>query len=294
MADLHPVLAARHSLIPLRGSLAGCSGKDPQGRSMSYLADTVQPAIAVPPPLLAVNGLHKYYRDFAAVQNVSFAVGPGEIVGLIGPNGAGKTTVLRCIAGVLRPTAGDIYCAGYNLATQTREAKLALSLVPETPNLYELLTIREHLRFVHMAYGETNDFDTLAEGLLQQLDLWDKKDALITTLSKGMKQKVAVACAFMHSSRLFMFDEPLIGIDPAGQRMIRDMMISSAAAGAAVLVSSHILDTVEHLCHRVLILDHGMVIAAGNLEELRAGTRMGDDVSLEDIFLALTDRSETP
>lgn len=244
------------------------------------------------PPLLSVESLWKYYRDFAAVQDVSFAVAPGEIVGLIGPNGAGKTTALRCIAGVLRPTSGTIRCGGYSITEQPQEAKRYLSLVPETPNLYELLTVREHLRFVHMAFGEVTPFGPRADELLHYLGLWEKRDALVTTLSKGMKQKVAVACAFIHAANILLFDEPLIGIDPAGQRAIRELLISAAENGAAVLVSSHILDTVEQLCHRVLILDHGRLIAAGNLDQLRAGTDLGDGVSLEDVFLALTEKPE--
>jgi ABC-2 type transport system ATP-binding protein len=261
------------------------------------MSDEVQGAAGGPgqapaTALLSVEGLWKYYREFAAVQDVSFAVAPGEIVGLIGPNGAGKTTVLRCIAGILRPTSGTIRCGGFSIAEQPQEAKRYLSLVPETPNLYELLTVREHLRFVHMAFGETAQFGPRADELLRYLDLWEKRDALVATLSKGMKQKVAVACAFIHASNVLLFDEPLIGIDPAGQRAIRELLISAAQSGAAVLVSSHILDTVEQLCHRVLILDHGRLIAAGNLDQLRAGTQLGDGVSLEDVFLALTEKPE--
>jgi ABC-2 type transport system ATP-binding protein len=242
--------------------------------------------------LLSVQNLWKYYRDFAAVKDVSFTVAPGEIVGLIGPNGAGKTTVLRCIAGILRPTSGVIRCGGYSVTDQPQEAKRYLSLVPEMPNLYELLTVREHLRFVHLAFGETTPFGPRADELLRYLDLWEKRDALVATLSKGTKQKVAVACAFIHASNILLFDEPLIGIDPAGQRAIRELLISAAQNGAAVLVSSHILDTVEQLCHRVLILDHGRLIAAGSLDQLRAGADLGEGVSLEDVFLALTEKGE--
>jgi ABC-2 type transport system ATP-binding protein len=152
--------------------------------------------------------------------------------------------------------------------------------------------VREHMRFTHMAFGETAEFEPRADELLRYLDLWEKRDALIATLSKGMKQKVAVACAYIHAANVLLFDEPLIGIDPAGQRAIRELLIGAARSGAAILVSSHILDTVEQLCHRVLILDHGRLIAAGSLEQLRAGTHLGDGVSLEDVFLALTEKPE--
>lgn len=246
-------------------------------------------APAVLPPLLAVQGLWKYYREVAAVQGVTLSVGSGEIVGLVGPNGAGKTTILRCICGILRPTAGAIFCGGYDLASQAGEAKRQVSLVPETPDLYQLLTVTEHLRFIHLAFDERGDFGPRAEALMQRLRLTDRRDSLVATLSKGMRQKLAVACAFMHSSRILLFDEPLIGIDPAGQREVKSMLEEAAAWGAAVVISSHLLDAVENLCPRVLILHHGQLLAEGTLDELRQRARMGTDTSLEDVFLSLTE-----
>jgi len=240
------------------------------------------------PPLLVLEGVTKFYREFPAVQGVSFEVRAGEIVGLVGPNGAGKTTILRCIAGILRPTSGTAYCGGYSITEQPGAAKSTVALIPETPNLYELLTVTEHLRFVHMAFGETADFASRADALLSHLDLGERRNSLVGTLSKGMKQKVSVACAFIHSARILLFDEPFIGIDPAGQRAVRELIEGAASAGAAVLVSSHILDTVQHLCSRVLVLNKGALIAQGDLDQLRHSASVGDDVSLEDVFLALT------
>ncbi len=242
-------------------------------------------------PLLAVQGVYKYYRDFLAVSGVSFSLSPGEIVGLVGPNGAGKTTILRCISGILRPTQGGIWCAGLSMIDDPQHVKPLISLVPETPNLYELLTVMEHLQFIHMAYGEQAEFLPRAEELLRHLDLYEKRNALIATLSKGMKQKVAVACAFIHSTRVLLFDEPFIGIDPAGQRAVREMILHATAHGSAVLISSHILETVEHLCHRVLVLNRGELIAEGSVDQLRQGASVGTDVSLEDVFLKLTRES---
>lgn len=252
--------------------------------------DVEQPPVLAQPvaPLLQLQGVYKYYRDVAAVQDVSFNVSPGEIVGLVGPNGAGKTTVLRCIAGVLRPAAGQILCGGHSIINDPMAAKPLISLVPETPNLYELLTVTEHLKFVHMAYGEADEFQLRADSLLRDLELWEKKDALVATLSKGMKQKLALACAFIHSSSIFLFDEPFIGIDPAGQRAVRNMIYDAAHRGAAIVVSSHILDTVSQLCQRVLVLSDGRLIAEGSLDELRRTASVGADVSLEDVFLTLT------
>lgn len=256
-----------------------------------------QPASAAPaalpavPPALAVSEVCKYYRDFLAVGGVSFAIGPGETVGLVGPNGAGKTTILRCIGGIIRPTYGGIWVAGEDMVADARRAKCHVSMVPETPNLYDLLTVTEHLRFIHMAFSEPTDFQPLADELIERLELTEKRHALVGSLSKGMRQKVAIACAFMHSSKLLLFDEPFIGIDPSGQRAVRDMIFEASAQGKAVLISSHILETVQNLCGRVLILHHGQLIAEGTLDELRAGAGVGDGVSLEDVFLSLTRES---
>jgi len=243
-------------------------------------------------PQLLVNQVSKYYRQFEAVQDVSFAVSPGEVVGLVGPNGAGKTTILRCAAGVLRPTAGTVVCAGHDMICEPHLAKPQVSLVPETPNLYELLTVQEHLRFIHMAYGEQTDFAAWSEYLLDTLDLTEKTHALVTTLSKGMRQKVAIACAFIHSPRVFLFDEPFIGIDPAGQRTVRQMIDTAAQQGASILISSHMLAAVENLCRRVLVINKGRLIAEGDLDQLRQRAQMGTDVSFEDVFLTLTDEGE--
>lgn len=244
------------------------------------------------PPLLRVDGLYKYYRQFLAVNGVSFGLWPGEVVGLVGPNGAGKTTILRCIAGILRPTQGSVTCGGFHVETQPIQAKPLMSLVPETPNLYELLSVEEHLRFVHMAYGEADGFRERADALISELDLSDKRHSLVTTLSKGMKQKVAVACAFMHSARVFLFDEPFMGIDPAGQRSVRNLIADATRQGGTVLISSHILETVEALCSRVLVLNHGSLVAEGDLDQLRERARMGSADKLEDVFLTLTREGE--
>jgi ABC-2 type transport system ATP-binding protein len=241
-----------------------------------------------PQPLLHVEALYKYYREFLAVNGVSLSLWPGEVVGLVGPNGAGKTTILRCITGILRPTQGTVICGGYRVDNQPAQAKPLMSLVPETPNLYELLTVEEHLRFIHMAYGEQDQFDERAEVLLRSLSLEDKRHSLVATLSKGMKQKVAVACAFIHSARVFLFDEPFMGIDPAGQRSVRNLIHGATAQGCAVLISSHILETVEALCSRVLVLNHGSLIAEGDIDQLRERARMGSADKLEDVFLTLT------
>jgi len=239
--------------------------------------------------MLVVEELRKYYRTVLAVDGVSFSVADGEILGLLGPNGAGKTTILRSIAGIVQPTAGRISVNGHELAADERGAKRSLAFVPETPNPYEMLTVREHLRFIAMAYNTLDKFDERAESLIERFDLAEKRNDLVATLSKGMKQKLAVACAFIHDAQVFLFDEPLIGIDPKGARELKDMMTSAKAGGCSILVSTHMLDTAERLCDRILIIDRGKKVAEGSLRELHGRAQMGADATLEDLFLKLTE-----
>lgn len=237
--------------------------------------------------MLQVNGLVKEYKDYRAVNDLSFSIRPGEIVGLIGPNGAGKTTALRCIAGILRPTRGQILINGHDLIHDQMQAKKGLAFVPEVPSLYELLTVYEHLRFVAMCFDNLPNFEANYERLLQKYHLWDKKDNLVATLSKGMRQKLSVACALIHDANVFLFDEPLIGIDPAGAHELKQELLNARANGASILVSTHLLDTAEKLCDRVLIMARGKLLAEGTIEELRAHYGM-EGKSLEDLFLTLT------
>ena len=239
--------------------------------------------------MLVVNELRKYYRTTLAVDGVSFSVADGEILGLLGPNGAGKTTILRSIAGIVQMTSGRIEIAGRDLGADERGAKRNLAFVPETPNPYEMLTVYEHLRFIAMAYDTLDKFDERATALLDRFDLDEKRNDLVATLSKGMKQKLAVACAFIHDAQVILFDEPLIGIDPKGARELKNMMLAAKDAGCSILVSTHMLDTAERLCDRILIIDHGKVVAEGTLSELHERAQMGADATLEDMFLKLTE-----
>ncbi|MBW3623135.1 MAG: ABC transporter ATP-binding protein [Armatimonadetes bacterium] len=239
--------------------------------------------------MLVVENLTKYYRRHLAVDDLSFHVNAGEIVGLLGPNGAGKTTVLRSICGILKLSSGRVTIAGHNLQEQEIDAKRSIAFVPEVPNPYELLTVREHLRFVAMAYGETEDLESRMDALLDRLDLSEKSDALVLTLSKGMKQKLAVACGFIHNAQVLLFDEPLIGIDPKGQRELRTMIEAARDEGRAVLISTHLLDTAERLCDRVMILMRGRKVVEGTLAEIQDRVQFGEDARLEDMFLHLTE-----
>ncbi|MCB8933187.1 MAG: ABC transporter ATP-binding protein [Fimbriimonadaceae bacterium] len=238
--------------------------------------------------MLEVDQLVKQYKQFRALDGLSFTIRPGEIVGLLGPNGAGKTTALRCIAGILRPTSGQARINGHDVVTQQALAKAGLAFVPEVPSLYELLTVHEHLRFVAMCFHKLDAFEQRGQVLLERYHLWEKRDELVATLSKGMKQKLAVACALIHDANVILFDEPMIGIDPAGSHQLKMEIMRQRDAGCAILVSTHLLDTAEKLCDRVIILARGRKLAEGTLEELQNANEMQGQ-SLEGVFLRLTE-----
>lgn len=241
--------------------------------------------------MLKVDGLVKYYKKTLAVDGLSFEVGDGEIVGLLGPNGAGKTTILRCITGIVQMTEGRIEVDGVDLAANEDAVKRRIAFVPEVPTPYEMLTVREHLRFIAMAYQTMDRFEERADDLMRRFDLYDKRNDLVLSLSKGMKQKLAIACAFIHEATAILLDEPLIGIDPKGVRELKDMIAEAKARGSSILISTHMLDTAEHLCDRIIILQQGRIIAEGSLAELHERAQMGRDATLEDVFLTLTEES---
>jgi ABC-2 type transport system ATP-binding protein len=237
--------------------------------------------------MLQVTGLVKQYKKYRAVDSLSFSIAPGEIIGLLGPNGAGKTTAMRCVAGILRPSEGQVLINGVDLLKDQAKAKRGMAFVPEVPSLYELLTVDEHLKFVAMCYDTVPTYEQMGDELLRRYHLIDKKNDLVATLSKGMRQKLSVACALIHNASVMLFDEPLIGIDPEGAKELKDEIIRARDAGAAILISTHLLDTAERLCDRVIILRKGVKIAEGTLEQLRTMSGM-EGRSLEDVFLALT------
>jgi ABC-2 type transport system ATP-binding protein len=235
--------------------------------------------------VVEVEGLVKAYRNLTAVDGLSFRVARGEVLGLVGPNGAGKTTTLRCLAGVLPPNAGTIGIAGFDLAAQPVEARRRLAFMPDEPRLFEYLTVEDHLVFTARMYGVA-DAGTRSRALLEELELMGKERALPAELSRGMKQKLVVACGLLHDPEVLIFDEPLTGIDPGGIRRMKQTIVRRAAAGAAVIVSSHLLPLVEEICGRVLVLSRGKAVLFGTLEEIRADA--GGSASLEEIFLRVT------
>jgi ABC-2 type transport system ATP-binding protein len=242
--------------------------------------------------VIDVEGLQKLYGDFPAVQGLSFQVGPGEVLGLVGPNGAGKTTTLPRIAGIIIPTAGRIRIAGHDLATDPVVAKSALAFIPDEPHLFEYLTVEEHLRFVGRLY-RIGDVGARIPGLLEELDLADKRGALPGELSRGMKQKLAIACGLLHEPRALLLDEPLTGLDPVGIRRMKATIMRRAAGGSAVILSSHLLHLVEEICTRVLVMHRGRTVAFGTIAEIVAGRPELQSQRLEDVFLALIGDEET-
>jgi ABC-2 type transport system ATP-binding protein len=242
--------------------------------------------------MIEVSGVSKSFGDFTAVRELSFTVRPGEVLGLVGPNGAGKTTTLRVTVGIIPPTRGGVFIAGHDLASEPVKAKRALAFFPDEPRLFDYLTVRQHLAFVARIYGVA-DHEPLAQSLLEELEIADKADSLPGELSRGMKQKLAIACGLLHSPQVMIFDEPLTGLDPLGIRRMKDSILRRAQAGAAIVLSSHLLHLLEEVCSHVLILKRGEKIASGTLAEVRQQFSGGDaDSSLEEVFIRATGNSE--
>lgn len=237
--------------------------------------------------MIEVANLSKLYGSLTAVQDLTFQVGSGEILGLVGPNGAGKTTTLRSLAGIIRPTGGRIRIAGHDLAQSPIPAKAALAFIPDEPQLFDYLTVTEHLRFVARLYRQPESVERIGP-MLAELELADKADALASELSRGMKQKLAIACGLLHEPKVLMLDEPLTGLDPVGIRRMKRTIQARATAGAAVILSSHLLTLVEELCTRVLILQSGKLVALGTMAEISAERPELTGRGLEEIFLSLT------
>ena len=240
---------------------------------------------------ISVEQLRRQYGAFTAVESLSFGVAAGEIVGLIGPNGAGKTTTLRSLAGILRPTSGHVRIDGYDLVEHAIEAKRRLSFMPDEPHLFEYLTVEEHLRLIARLYSVTN-FDERARSLIEELELKGKERALPGELSRGMRQKVVIACGLVRNATTLLFDEPLTGLDPIGIRRMRETIVARARGGAAVLLSSHLLHLVEEICSRVIIMAGGKKIADGTFAELASRADLAEAGSnLEQIFMRVTGHS---
>jgi ABC-2 type transport system ATP-binding protein len=239
--------------------------------------------------VIEVQHLTKVYGDFKAVDDFSFRVGAGEVVGLIGPNGAGKTSTLRCIVGIHAPSAGAIAIDGHDIVGAPVEAKRRLAFMADEPQLFPYLTVMEHLRLTARLY-QVREFNARAASLIQELQLTGKENALPNELSRGMKQKVAIACGLVHEPAAMLFDEPLTGLDPLGIMHMKETIVARGRAGAAVLVSSHLLHLVEEICTRVVIIDRGVKVADGTIAEISAQAQSTGS-NLEQLFLKVTARN---
>jgi ABC-2 type transport system ATP-binding protein len=241
--------------------------------------------------LIETLDLTKRFGDKAAVDKVNLQVRAGEIFGFLGPNGAGKTTTIKMIVGLLQPTSGAVRVAGHDVQSEPLAAKAASGFVPDEPNLYTKLSARELLRFVGELYDvEPAVVDRRIEELLRLFDLTAAADDLIDSYSHGMRQKASLAAALVHDPRVLVLDEPTVGLDPKSARLIKDLLRQLAQRGAAVFLSTHILEIAERMCDRIGIINRGGLVAVGTMDELRS--RGQGQASLEDIFLSLTGGAE--
>ena len=212
--------------------------------------------------MIEVDSLVKLYGSLRAVDGLSFRVDRGEILGLVGPNGAGKTTTLRCLTGIIPPTAGRVSVEGFDLAEQPVEAKQRLAFVPDEPRLFDYLTAWDHLAVTARLYGVA-DGEARSKGLLEEFGLADRARSFPSELSRGMKQKLIVALALLHRPAVLVLDEPLTGLDPAAMRRMKDRIRQAADEGTAVILSSHMLHLVEELCRSIVILVRGKKLLEG-------------------------------
>lgn len=246
-----------------------------------------------PEPVLVVDRFGRTYESHRAVEDLSFELRAGEILGLVGPNGAGKTTTLRTVAGVLPVKEGTIRVAGCDLSTNEERAKRALRWIPDDPQPFDSLTVFEHLEFTAALYGAAH-WRERADALLERFELVEKRDAFGGELSRGMRQKLAFCCAWLVEPQLVLMDEPLSGLDPRGIRSAKQEIESLARSGAAVILSSHLLELIEELATRLLILDRGRKVFDGTLAEARTRFPEHERGSLEEIFFAATGSAVQP
>jgi ABC-2 type transport system ATP-binding protein len=241
--------------------------------------------------MIAVHNLVKRYGKFTAVDGASLDVQPGEIHGFLGPNGAGKTTTLRMIAGLLKPTSGRVHVNGFDVATDPELAKGSLGFIPDRPFIYEKLTAAEFLRFHAGLYGL--DGSGVMDRVHEMLDLFELRrweDELVESFSHGMKQRLVMCAAFLHRPRAVAVDEPMVGLDPRGARLIKDVFRRMSERGVAILMSTHTLEVAQEMCQRLSIILKGKIIAQGTVDEVRnlAGGIGDRDDHLTSVFLRLT------
>jgi len=239
--------------------------------------------------MIEVQDFKKSYGETLAVAGLSFRVEPNKVWGLVGHNGAGKTTTMRAISGLLPASAGTLSLNGFDVSADSMDAKRCLAYLPDDPQLFESLTVAEHIKFIASAY-QLENYEADAERLLGYFELLPKLNTAAEDLSRGMRQKLAICCGYLHSPTAILFDEPFTGLDPLAIRRLKESIKRRAAEGAAIIVSSHLLAMVEDLCTHFLMLSHGRQTFCGTREELL--NQHGDDASLEEVFFRATELAD--
>ncbi|MEO1617037.1 MAG: ABC transporter ATP-binding protein [Planctomycetota bacterium] len=236
--------------------------------------------------MISVENFEKRYGDFVAVSGMSFSIPTGSVAALVGQNGAGKTTTIRTMCGILRPTRGDLKVAGSSIVADPISVKRKSAYVPDDPPLFSSLTVWEHLEFVAASFRLT-DWESDATALCERFELTAKRDTLASGLSRGMRQKVAITCAYLRKPEVLLLDEPMTGLDPPSIRTLKESIAEQSERGATVLVSSHLLSLVEDLCDYLVLMRKGSVLFCGSMEHARAEFG-GDAQSLEEVYFHLT------
>lgn len=239
-----------------------------------------------------VEGLSKSYGDVVALDDVSLRCESGQVFGLLGPNGAGKSTLLKIVVGLLKPTSGIVRLGAHDIAQSPEAAKQIVGYLPENPSLYTGLTVQEFLQFVGKIRGvDDSSLANKVDESLRTFSLVEKTDSLIGSLSKGMKQKVALIASTIHDPSVLVLDEPLTALDPRTQRLVKDWIGSQAGKGVTILLSTHLMEIAQSYCTRLAIIDKGRIVASGGMDTLREKAAAGSEANLDEIFLRLTDDS---
>ena len=239
-----------------------------------------------------VEGLSKSYGDVVALDDVSLRCESGQVFGLLGPNGAGKSTLLKIVVGLLKPTSGIVRLGAHDIAQSPEAAKQIVGYLPENPSLYTGLTVQEFLQFVGKIRGvDDSSLANKVDESLRTFSLVEKTDSLIGSLSKGMKQKVALIASTIHDPSVLVLDEPLTALDPRTQRLVKDWIGSQAGKGVTILLSTHLMEIAQSYCTRLAIIDKGRIVASGGIDTLRKKAAAGSEANLDEIFLRLTEKS---